>query len=74
MSLLKELKPLFAVDHLTARAFMYSLTLEQLPRVVDSSTAHPSEIVRAIEEKLFDTTKGKFLAKMTVLQLNELAH
>lgn len=72
LSLTEELKPLFAADRLAARAFLYSLTLEQLSEVVGSGVGHPSEIVQALGDKLFDTAKGSAIAKQKVLPCYEL--
>ena len=54
-----ELKPLFEADRLTTRAFLFSLTLEQLSKVdVMTVACHPSEFVHALGDKLMDIPKG----------------
>ena len=64
--LLDEVKPLCSADRLTTRSFLYSLTLQQLARVVDADIGHPAELVQALENKLSTTEKGTTITKQTV--------
>ena len=66
LTLIDEIKPLCFADRLTARSFLYSLTLQQLPHAVEAGVAHPSEFLQALQDKLFDTSKGSTIARKTV--------
>ena len=66
MNLVKDLKPLFAADQLTGRAFLYCLKLDELPSAILSDAAHPSVFVRALERKLKNIPKGGYMDRMRV--------
>jgi hypothetical protein len=62
LQLLDEIKVLCVADRLTARSFLYSLTLEQLLSVdIEALACHPLEFVKAVSEKLTDIPKNKYL-------------
>lgn len=56
MSLAEDLKPLCSADPLLSRAFLYALTLFELPRAIEIGIGRPSEFVRAVDDKLYDLT------------------
>ena len=62
LTLVDELKPLCSADRLMARSFLYSLTFNQLPRVVEARVGHPAEVARALE---YHMPKGT-ISKQTV--------
>ena len=71
--LAEELKPICAADRLTARAFLHSLTLEQLSQVrVETVAGHPSEFIQALEEKLTDIPIGFSPPDTTVMYYESL--
>ena len=66
MTLVKELKPLFAADKLTGCAFLYSLKWNELPEAILSDAAHPSVFVKALETKLKEMPNRVYMDRMTV--------
>ena len=56
LDLLDEVKLLCSADPLTARSFLYSLTLQQLPLAVEAGIGQLSEFV-LVESVRYDTSK-----------------